>query len=149
MIKSHPDYIASILTGKTLTAYNLSRISDYLNCSSDYLVKGSIIEQQADDNDVIPPKDIILNVLSKAPGNDEYRYLQVRISTIVISNLAKKNITMDKLLEIKLAEKKIRDFYDLTMPAENKKGLNFSDLVRISEAFNVSYDYMLTGRESA
>ena len=46
---------------------------------------------------------------------------------------------------INLSEKKIRDLYDLGMPAEKKKGLNFSDLVRISEAFNVSYDFMLTG----
>ncbi len=145
MLKSHPDYISSLLTGKTLSAHKLSKISDYLNCSSDYLVKGSIVEQQSDNNDVISPRDMILNILSKAPGNDEYRYLQVRISTIVISNLAKKNITMDKLLKIKLAEKKIRDLYDLAMPAEKKKGLNFSDLVRISEAFDVSYDFMLTG----
>ena len=52
---------------------------------------------------------------------------------------------MDKLIEINLSEKKISNLYDLSMPAEKKKGLNFSDLVRISEAFNVSYDFMLTG----
>ncbi len=88
---------------------------------------------------------MVLNILEKLAGNAEYKYLQVKISSIIISNLAKKNITVDKLISINLSEKKIRDLYDLGMPAEKKKGLNFSDLVRISEAFNVSYDFMLTG----
>ena len=52
---------------------------------------------------------------------------------------------MENLLGIRLSAKKIRNLYNLALPAEKKKGLNFSDLVRISEAFNVSYDFMLTG----
>lgn len=146
VLKSHPDFVVSLMQGGTLSVQDLSKISKYLNCSPDYLVKNSSIENSSvPDYSVIPAKDLILGILSKVPASKEYNYLQVRISTIITSNLAKKNITMEKLIEIKLAEKKIRNLYDASIASENKKGLNFSDLVRISEAFNVSYDFMLTG----
>lgn len=146
VLKAHPDFVVSLMQGGTLSVQDLSKISKYLNCSPDYLVKNSSVENSSlSDNSVIPAKDLILGILSKVPASKEYNYLQVRISTIITSNLAKKNITMEKLIDIKLAEKKIRNLYDASIASENKKGLNFSDLVRISEAFNVSYDFMLTG----
>lgn len=145
---AHPDHIASMISGTDISFSDLSRIAEYMNCSVEYLVPADLVTNSAADtrtDSVIPAKDFILNTLEKLAGNDAYKFLQVRISTLIISNLAKKNITMEKLLEIKLSAKKIRNLYDLAMPAEKKKGLNFSDLVRISEAFNVSYDFMLTG----
>lgn len=146
VLKAHPDFVVSLMQGGTLSVQDLSKISKYLNCSPDYLVKNSSVENSSlSDNSVIPAKDLILGILSKVPASKEYNYLQVRISTIITSNLAKKNITMEKLIDIKLAEKKIRNLYDASIASENKKGLNFSDLVRISEAFNVSFDFMLTG----
>ena len=146
VLKAHPDFVVSLMQGGTLSVQDLSKISKYLNCSPDYLVKNSSVENSSlSDNSVIPAKDLILGILSKVPASKEYNYLQVRISAIITSNLAKKNITMEKLIDIKLAEKKIRNLYDASIASENKKGLNFSDLVRISEAFNVSYDFMLTG----
>ena len=148
VLAAHPDHIASMYSGTTISSAVLNRIAAYMNCSVEYLVPADLAVEGADDgktSSVIPDKDCILNILEKLAGNAAYRYLQVRISSIIISNLAKKNITMDKLIDINLSEKKIRDLYDLAMPAEKKKGLNFSDLMRISEAFNVSYDFMLTG----
>lgn len=148
VLAAHPDHIASLFSGTTISSADLNRISAYLNCSIDYLVPADHTKDSVSDNkqtSAISDKDFILNILEKLAGNPEYRYLQVRISSIIISNLAKKNITMDRLVDIRLSEKKIHDLYDLAMPAEKKKGLNFSDLVRISEAFNVSYDFMLTG----
>lgn len=148
VLAAHPDHIASMYSGTTISSAVLNRIAAYMNCSVEYLVPADLVVKNADDSktsSVIPDKDCILNILEKLAGNAAYRYLQVRISSIIISNLAKKNITMDKLIDINLSEKKIRDLYDLAMPAEKKKGLNFSDLMRISEAFNVSYDFMLTG----
>ena len=133
---------------RAISSADLNRIAAYMNCSVECLVPADLAVEGADDgktSSVIPNKDCILNILEKLAGNAAYRYLQVIISSIIISNLAKKNITMDKLIDINLSEKKIRDLYDLAMPAEKKKGLNFSDLMRISEAFNVSYDFMLTG----
>lgn len=148
VLAAHPDHIASMFSGTTISSADLNRIAAYMNCLVEYLVPADLVVENADDSktsSVVPDKDCILNILEKLAGNAAYRYLQVRISSIIISNLAKKNITMDKLIEINLSEKKIRDLYDLAMPAEKKKGLNFSDLMRISEAFNVSYDFMLTG----
>lgn len=148
VLAAHPDHIGSMYSGTTISSAVLNRIAAYMNCSVEYLVPADLAVESFDDgktSSVIPDKDCILNILEKLAGNAAYRYLQVRISSIIISNLAKKNITMDKLIDINLSEKKIRDLYDLAMPAEKKKGLNFSDLMRISEAFNVSYDFMLTG----
>ena len=148
VLAAHPDHIASMYSGTTISYADLNRIAAYMNCSVEYLVPADLAVEGADDgktSSAIPDKDCILNILEKFAGNAAYRYLQVRISSIIISNLAKKNITMDKLIDINLSEKKIRDLYDLVMPAEKKKGLNFSDLMRISETFNVSYDFMLTG----
>ena len=148
VLAAHPDHIASMYSGTTIYSSDLNRIAAYMNCSVEYLVPADLAVEGADDSktsSVIPDKDCMLNILEKLAGNAAYRYLQVRISSIIISNLAKKNITMDKLIDINLSEKKIRDLYDLAMPVEKKKGLNFSDLMRISEAFNVSYDFMLTG----
>lgn len=148
VLSAHPDHIASMFSGMTISTADLDRVAKYLNCSAEYLVLTGCIENLESDSkpvSVISDKDMVLNILEKLAGNAEYRYLQVKISSIIISNLAKKNITVDKLISINLSEKKIRDLYDLGMPAEKKKGLNFSDLVRISEAFNVSYDFMLTG----
>ena len=148
VLAAHPDRIASMCSGTSISSADLNRIAAYMNCSVDYLVPAELLEGNTDESkstSVISDKDCILNILEKLAGNPEYRYLQVKISSVIISNLAKKNITMDKLIEINLSEKKISNLYDLSMPAEKKKGLNFSDLVRISEAFNVSYDFMLTG----
>lgn len=149
VIKMHSDHIASLVPGISLSAHNLIRISKYLNCLPEYLVKKDIDELQDKNsfqgNDIISAKDLILNIFMKLPESEEYQYLQVRISSIIISNLAKKNITMENLIAINLSERKIRSLYDLTIPAERKKGLNYSDLMRISEAFNVSYDFMFTG----
>ena len=148
VMTAHPDHIASMISGTDISFSDLKRIAEYINCSVEYLVPAGLIsdknaEQKTDS--VIPAKDLVLNVLEKLSGNADYSYLQVRISSVIISNLAKKNITMENLLGIRLSSKKIRNLYNLALPAEKKKGLNFSDLVRISEAFNVSYDFMLTG----
>lgn len=148
VMTAHPDRIASMVSGTDISFSDLSRIAEYMNCSVEYLVPDGLISDkdvEAKANAVIPAKDYILNILDKLSGNADYSYLQVRISSVIISNLAKKNITMESLLGIKMSAKKVRNLYDLALPAEKKKGLNFSDLVRISEAFNVSYDFMLTG----
>lgn len=146
ILKSHPDYIISLMSESTISAHDLIRISKYLNCSPSYLFKGKIDETNCSDlKDITPPKELVLNILSKLAASDEYRYLQVRISTIIIGNLEKKNITMDNLIKMGLVEKKIRNLYDLTMPAEKKIGLNYSDLMNISEKFSISYECMFTG----
>lgn len=146
-IKAHTDYIASMLTGNRLSAHDLYRISQYMNCSQDYLVKNKLIIEDTnfDSSDVHSPVFLISEILARMPGVDEYRYLQVRISMIITANLAKKDITMDDLLEVGLVEKKIRRLYDTSIPVEKKKGLNYYDVVNIARKCNVSIEFMLTG----
>ncbi len=151
-IKSQPNTTVSLMTGRSLSAHTLSRISNYLNYPPDYLVKNGMsdgvgdIENESDiPDDIISPKELILNILAKVPASEEYNYLQVRISTIIIKNLGQKGITKENLLEMGLVKKKIRDLYDFSMAAEKKIGLNYSDLMNILEKFHVSYDFMLTG----
>lgn len=93
----------------------------------------------------IPPKDMVLNIMTKLAVSEEYNYLQVSISKIVISNLARKNIQMSKLESLLLYKKKLDElFYNGVDPAKATE-FNISDPVRISEAFELSYDFMLTG----
>lgn len=150
-IKAHTDYIVSMLTGIQLSTHDLSRISQYMNCSQDYLVKNNVIIDKTCDNssDVHSPVFLISEILARMPGVDEYRNLQVRISMIITANLAKKNITMDDLLnKVGLVEKKIRKLYDPSISVEKKKGLNYSDVVNIARKCNVSIEFMLTGNGS-
>ena len=154
ILKAHPDYIMSFVNGKPLDWQDYNRIAEYMNCSVEYLATPEtykIISEIADKvapkekSSHIPIRDFILNILGKVPESTEYRYLQVKISMIILNNLQKKNITEEKLLQAKLAEKKIRNLNDVSLSPEKKKGLNFSDLIRISEAFDISYDFMFTG----
>ncbi len=52
----------------------------------------------------------------------------------------------EELIRIKLASKKIERLYNKYIPNASKRGLNFSDLNRIVEAFDLSYDFLFTGK---
>ena len=93
----------------------------------------------------IPPKDMILTIMTKLAASEEYNYLQVSISRIVISNLARKNIQKSKLESLMLSKKKLDELFDNDVAPDKATGFNISDLVRISEAFDLSYDFMFTG----
>ena len=95
----------------------------------------------------IPPKDMILNIMGKLSSGEAFNFLQVRISKIILSNLARKNIHKDKLESILLSKRKLDNLFDNSLNEDKVTGFNFSDLVRISVAFNLSYNYMLTGRD--
>lgn len=149
VVKSHPDYIASIVSGRMPSAADLIRIAEYLNYSVDALVPESIsIEIAKNEKSLlshIPPKDMVLNILTKVAASDEYNFLQVSISKIVLSNLARKNISKDKLEPLLISQKKLDDLFDNSSDPFKIKGFNISDLVKISEAFDLSYDFMFTG----
>ena len=93
----------------------------------------------------IPPKDMVLNIMTKLAASEEYNYLQVSISKIVISNLARKNIQKSKLESLLLSQKKLDELFDNDVDPYKAAAFNISDLVRISEAFDLSYDFMFTG----
>lgn len=151
VLKSHPDHIASMLSGKMPSNADLLRIAEYLNYSVEYFVRDGEFPDNVKAEDSllgsIPPKDLILNIMAKLSSGEAFNFLQVRISKIILSNLARKNIHKEKLESILLSKRKLDNLFDNSLNEDKVTGFNFSDLVRISEAFNLSYNYMLTGRD--
>ena len=64
---------------------------------------------------------------------------------VILQHILNMGITAQQLRQIRLSEQKILQLSDISVPESKKKNYNFSDLTRISEAFNISYEYMLTG----
>lgn len=151
VLKSHPDHIASMLSGKTPSNADLLRIAEYLNYSVEYFVRDGEFPDNVKAEDSllgsIPPKDLILNIMAKLSSGEAFNFLQVRISKIILSNLARKNIHKEKLESLLLSKRKLDNLFDNSLNEDKITGFNFSDLVRISEAFNLSYSYMLTGKD--
>ncbi len=151
VLKSHPDHIASMLSGKMPSNADLLRIAEYLNYSVEYFVRDGEFPDNVKAEDSllgsIPPKDLILNIMAKLSSGETFNFLQVRISKIILSNLARKNIHKEKLESILLSKRKLDNLFDNSLNEDKVTGFNFSDLVRISEAFNLSYSYMLTGKD--
>lgn len=149
IFKSHPDNIASFLNGTSMSAAQLKSIAEYLGCSVDYLLDKTEFnteDKAVDIIDKIGVKDYLLGVMNKLPSNVGYQVLQVKISYIIMNNLEKINIGQEELISIKLAGKKIERLYNRSVPNASKRGLNFSDLNRIVEAFDLSYDFLFTGK---
>lgn len=151
VLKSHPDHIASMLSGKMPSNADLLRIAEYLNYSVEYFVRDGEFPDNVKAEDSllgsIPPKELILNIMAKLSSGEAFNFLQVRISKIILSNLARKNIHKEKLESILLSKRKLDNLFDNSLNEDKVTGFNFSDLVRISEAFNLSYSYMLTGKD--
>ncbi len=151
VLKSHPDHIASMLSGKMPSNADLLRIAEYLNYSVEYFVRDGEFPDNAEAGDSllgsIPSKDLILNIMAKLSSGEAFNFLQVRISKIILSNLARKNIHKEKLESLLLSKRKLDNLFDNSLNEDKVTGFNFSDLVRISEAFNLSYSYMLTGKD--
>ncbi len=149
IFKSHPDNIASFLNGTSMTMGQLKAIANYLGSSVEYLLDKEtslITEENCNSIEKIGVKDYLLGVMNKLPSNVGYQVLQVKISYIVINNLEKINIGMNELIDIKLSKSKIERLCNRSVPNKAKRGLNFSDLNRIAEAFDVSYDFLFTGK---
>lgn len=154
--KAHPDYIASFLNGfdDVLPQYSdYERISDYMHIDMRYLMTpeqysrlNALPEKaRASKHNNIPARDMILSILGKLPAGDEYKFLQVRISMAILQHLMIMGIMPEQLEEIYLPKQKIYELGDIGIAEKKKKNYNFSDLCRISEAFNISFDCMLTG----
>lgn len=154
--KAHPDYIASFLNGfdEVLPQYSdYERISEYMHIDMRYLMtpeqycRLSKLPESAriSKHNNIPARDMILSILGKLPAGEEYKFLQVRISMAILQHLMIMGITPEQLEETLLPRQKIYELGDIGIAEKKKKNYNFSDLCRISEAFNISFDYMLTG----
>lgn len=148
IFRAHPDNIASFLSGDKIPEYNYKQIVKYLSCSDDYLfnkINSPVIDINIKPCKNLSAKEYILNIMNKLPANSDYQVLQVKLSYIVINNLKKIGKGKAELIELKLAQKKIDKLYDDTIVDSKKRGLNLSDLNRIVETFDLSYDYLFTG----
>lgn len=155
-LKAHPDYIASVLNGfdKNLPKYSeYERISDYMHIDMRYLMTAEqycrLIKvpenERVSKHSNIPPKDMVLSILGKMSAGEEYKFLQVRLSMVILNHLMIMGITPEQLEDTLLPKQKIYELGDIGIAEKKKKNYTFSDLCRISEAFNISFDYMLTG----
>lgn len=154
-LKSHPDYVASFMNGdiNKYDYHDYKRIADYMHTTVSYILHPktykAFSEQQSGESHIrhnnIPAKDLILNILGKPSASKEYKFTQVRISMVILQHILNMGITAQQLKQIRLSEQKILQLSDISVEESKKKNYNFSDLTRISEAFNISYEYMLTG----
>lgn len=146
-IKAHPDYINSLITGYDILESDLNCISKYMRCKMEYLVEDEIIITQKGDKtpSIYSPVFLITEILTRLPGNTQYRILQVRISRVILQNLKRANICQDDVMGVGLSKEKITRLYNDAIPDNKKRGLNYSDVINIARKCNVSLETMLTG----
>ena len=147
--KNYPDFVNSIMSGKVISPDTLKRVANYLRCPLKYFVRedNSVLDSGREDNPRLSDKELIIDILSRIPASKGYKYLQVAISRTIADNLSRNGITLDMLLETRIAAEKARNLYDKS--TDNTKILAFtnSDLIRIIQNFPMTYDTLFTGME--
>ncbi|MCM1061934.1 MAG: helix-turn-helix domain-containing protein [Eubacterium sp.] len=149
----HPDYIASILSGRELTESELERVANYLRCKKVYLLNRNVAEEdnnvckksETDSSACLSDKELVIDILSRIPANKDYKYLQVMISRIIAENLKRNGIYQDDLIACGLARRKVADLFDSSTDNERILAFNNSDILRIVHCFRVGYDLVFTG----
>ena len=149
----HPDYIASVLSGRELTESELDRVANYLRCKKVYLLNRNIAEEEnhvckkseTDSSACLSDKELVIDILSRIPANEDYKYLQVMISRIIAENLKRNGICQEDLIACGMAQKKVADLFDSSSNNEKILAFNNSDLMRIVHNFRVGYDLIFTG----
>ena len=149
----HPDYIASVLSGRELTESELDRVANYLRCKKVYLLNRNIAEDtnnvckksETDSSACLSDKELVIDILSRIPANEDYKYLQVMISRIIAENLKRNGIYQEDLIACGMAQKKVSDLFDSSSNNEKILAFNNSDLMRIVHNFRVGYDLIFTG----
>lgn len=151
--RTHPDYIASILSGQELSESELTRVAGYLRCKKVYLLNRNTSEEvnnvckksETNSSDCLSDKELVIDILSRIPTNEDYKYLQVMISRIIAENLKRNGIYQEDLISCGLAQKKVTNLFDSSSDSEKILPFNNSDLIRIIHNFNVGYDLIFTG----
>lgn len=73
----------------------------------------------------IPARDMILSILGKLPAGNEYKFLQVRISMVILQHLMIIGITPEQLEEIFLSRQKIYDLGDIGITEKRRRTITF------------------------
>ncbi|MEZ3455152.1 MAG: hypothetical protein K1W17_12425 [Oscillospiraceae bacterium] len=90
-------------------------------------------------------KELVIDILSRIPANEDYKYLQVMIPRIITENLKRNDIYQEDLIACGMAQKKVTDLFDSSSNNEKILAFNNSDLMRIVHNFRVGYDLIFTG----
>lgn len=149
----HPDYIASVLSGREFTESEMERVANYLRCKKVYLLNRNIdeeenhicIKSETDSSACLSDKELVIDILLRIPANEDYKYLQVMISRIIAENLKRNGIYQEDLIACGLAQRKVTDLFDSSSDNEKILAFNNSDLTRIVHNFRVGYDLIFTG----
>lgn len=122
VVRSNPDHTASMLSGKMPSNADLLRIAEYLNYSVEYFVRNGSFPDTSKEEDTllgsIPPRDLILNIMGKLSSGEDFNFLQVRISKIILSNLARMNIHKERLEGLQLSHRKLDALFDNSLPED-------------------------------
>ena len=102
-------------------------------------------KSETDSSACLSDKELVIDILSRIPANEDYKYLQVMISRIIAENLKRNRIYQEDLIACDMAQKKVIDLFDSSSNNEKILAFNNSDLMRIVHNFRVGYDLIFTG----
>lgn len=154
-ITSLPQRFISLISGSMITEEELIKLSEYLNCSKDYLTSSSeykpLNEYNINNLYDISTLHNIFKILDRCADTDLYKCVQIQISKIILYWLFQDSTgwTIEKLKSIKeLNSAKINFIYsgNSNFDPTLNYGLNYTELTVISEYSKLSYQYLLTGR---
>ena len=158
-VTSLPQRWLSLHSGVDISKQQLVEIADYVNASLYYLNSDKCVEyipenKKYDRKNLLNVEILfeITDILDDCADSDFYRTLQIQLSRIVLSHLAEKGFTQEKLSACpQLSTAKLEFLYsgkeknDITM----NYGLNYSDLSVLHRFTGESYQYMFTGVEES
>lgn len=102
-------------------------------------------KSETDSYACLSDKELVIDILSRIPANEDYKYLQVMISRIIAENLKRNGIYQGDLISCGMAQKKVADLFDSSSNNEKILAFNNSDLMRTVHNFRVGYDLIFTG----
>ena len=132
----------SITTAHQISKEELFVIAEFLRCSPSYLTKDNNLF--SDEKNVACTHDaafLISEILCSISGSTSYRFLQIRISEIIIQNIVRSGVSKENLLNIGIDS--IEGLLNNDMPTEEKIPLNYFNVITITRKLNISYEKML------
>ena len=154
-LKSLPQRFMGLVSGSIITDEELNKLSEYLNCSKDYLVSSSEYKPHPKYDTTklyeISTLHDIFKILDRCADTDLYKCVQIQISKIILYWLFQDSTgwTVEKLKSIKeLNSAKINFLYsgNPNLDPTLNYGFNYTEFTIISEYTKLSYQYLLTGQ---
>lgn len=132
------------ISSQKISKYDLITIAKYLRCAPSYLMKDNdLIADDENAPSIQTPTFLISVVLNTISASSSYRFLQSRISEIIVQNILRSGIRKEDILNIGIDS--IYDLLQEGIPTEEKAPLYYSDIIIIARKLNIPYERMLTG----